>query len=257
MAYKLQISEILGKLKEFTGDGSVAKKVEWLRKNDNQTLRMILQHAFDSNIAYNLPEGDPPFKRNENPIDMTETTLYAETRKLSYLWLVPSNSALKNLTETQKKQFKEFEATQKEKGKVYADTVAAYKTAELEIEAARENLEQAKVRLTNAIKTAQEQHLRMNRAKTEADAIDARVNAALAYINKTNNELLAREGMAPPPAGSPNLPKYKLEMMFVQLLEALHPSEAEVLLAAKNKSLTKLYPITKDIVKKAFPDILK
>lgn len=255
MAYKLQISEILGKLKEFTGDGSVAKKVEWLRKNDTPTLRMILQHAFDPNIAYNLPEGDPPFKRNENPIDMTETSLYAETRKLSYLWLIPSNAALKNLTETQKKQFEAFEADQTAKGKVYTEAQAAYRAAEQEIEHAREHLEQAKVRLTNAINSAKQLNLQMNQAKVAADAADAKVNAALAYMDKINQELVAREGVQRPTQS--NLPKYKLEMMFVQLLEALHPNEANVLLAAKNKTLPKLYPINKDIVKKAFPDILK
>ena len=70
MAMKLQISEILAKLKEFTGEGAVAKKVEWLKKHDSPTLRLLLQHNFDPNIAYNLPE-----KEGSRPIARGETTL--------------------------------------------------------------------------------------------------------------------------------------------------------------------------------------
>ncbi len=41
----------------------------------------------------------------------------------------------------------------------------------------------------------------------------------------------------------------KRETIFVQLLEAVHPSEAKIILAIKDQSLTKLYPnITRKVV---------
>ena len=44
----------------------------------------------------------------------------------------------------------------------------------------------------------------------------------------------------------------KRETMFVQLLEAIHPDEAKVLLAVKDQTLTKLYPnITRSVVAEA------
>ena len=47
----------------------------------------------------------------------------------------------------------------------------------------------------------------------------------------------------------------KIESMFIQLLEGLHESEAEVVVKAINKSLHKRYRITKATVQEAFPSI--
>ena len=49
------------------------------------------------------------------------------------------------------------------------------------------------------------------------------------------------------------IPMVKRESMFVQLLEALHPSEAEVLLHTKDKQLHRIYKGLSDaVVKEAF-----
>jgi len=48
----------------------------------------------------------------------------------------------------------------------------------------------------------------------------------------------------------------KRETMFIQLLEALHKSEAELLCLMKDKQLHKRYKVTKAVVKEAFPDIV-
>jgi hypothetical protein len=56
--------------------------------------------------------------------------------------------------------------------------------------------------------------------------------------------------------GVTNLPQTKREMMFIQLCESLHKSEAEVLCLTKDKSLHKRYKITKAVVKDAFPEIV-
>jgi hypothetical protein len=43
--------------------------------------------------------------------------------------------------------------------------------------------------------------------------------------------------------------------MFIQMLEGLHPSEAEVLCLVKDKNLGSKYKITKEMVAEAYPDI--
>ena len=43
--------------------------------------------------------------------------------------------------------------------------------------------------------------------------------------------------------------------MFIQMLEGLHPDEAELLCLVKDKNLSNKYKITKDIVDEAYPDI--
>jgi hypothetical protein len=54
-----------------------------------------------------------------------------------------------------------------------------------------------------------------------------------------------------------NLTNMKRENIFITILESLPGEEAEMLIAAKDKKLHKLYKgITADVVKLAFPDIL-
>jgi hypothetical protein len=53
-----------------------------------------------------------------------------------------------------------------------------------------------------------------------------------------------------------NITPMKREMMFIQLLEALHKSEAELLCLMKDKQVHKRYKLTKAVVKEAFPDIV-
>ena len=56
--------------------------------------------------------------------------------------------------------------------------------------------------------------------------------------------------------GQDNLPVLKRESMFVQLLEGLHESEAEVICLVKDKKLQKKYRITKSVFQEAFPHIV-
>jgi hypothetical protein len=55
--------------------------------------------------------------------------------------------------------------------------------------------------------------------------------------------------------GVTNLPQTKREVMFIQLCESLHKTEAEILCLIKDKQLHKNYRITKAVVKEAFPEI--
>lgn len=53
--------------------------------------------------------------------------------------------------------------------------------------------------------------------------------------------------------GNPNLQQWKREYLFIQLLEAIHPDDAKLLLSVKNKKLP--YKLSKRLVLKAFPDL--
>lgn len=53
--------------------------------------------------------------------------------------------------------------------------------------------------------------------------------------------------------GNASLPRFKKEQMFVQMLEGLHASEAELLCAAKDKRLHQVYKgLSDNVVKEAF-----
>ena len=56
--------------------------------------------------------------------------------------------------------------------------------------------------------------------------------------------------------GNDELSGLRRETMFVQMLEGLHPSEAEIVCLVKDKNLSSKYKITKAIVSDAFPDIV-
>jgi hypothetical protein len=55
--------------------------------------------------------------------------------------------------------------------------------------------------------------------------------------------------------GNDSLPSLRRETIFIQILEGLHPSEAEVLCLVKDKQLQSKFKITKDLVSEAYPDI--
>jgi hypothetical protein len=55
--------------------------------------------------------------------------------------------------------------------------------------------------------------------------------------------------------GNDTLSSIRREMMFINILEGLHPKEAELLCLVKDKQLQTKYKITLDNVKEAFPDI--
>ena len=55
--------------------------------------------------------------------------------------------------------------------------------------------------------------------------------------------------------GNDSLTSLRREMMFINLLEGLHPQESEVLVKTKDKKLEEIYKITLDNVKAAYPDI--
>lgn len=56
--------------------------------------------------------------------------------------------------------------------------------------------------------------------------------------------------------GNDSLSSLRRETMFINILEGLHPFEAEILILTKDKKLQDKYSITKEIVSAAYPDIV-
>ena len=55
--------------------------------------------------------------------------------------------------------------------------------------------------------------------------------------------------------GNDKLNSLRRETMFINILEGLHPLEAEILILVKDKKLTDKYKITKEIASAAYPQI--
>ena len=55
--------------------------------------------------------------------------------------------------------------------------------------------------------------------------------------------------------GNDSLSSLRRETMFINILEGLHPLEAEILILVKDKKLSDKYKITKEIVSEAYPQI--
>lgn len=55
--------------------------------------------------------------------------------------------------------------------------------------------------------------------------------------------------------GNNSLSSIRREVMFINILEGLHPEEAEILVLVKDKKLSTKYKISLDNVKEAYPDI--
>ncbi len=55
--------------------------------------------------------------------------------------------------------------------------------------------------------------------------------------------------------GNDSLNGIRRETMFIQMLEGLHPAEAEIIILTKDKKLGTKYKVTYEIVAEAFPDI--
>lgn len=88
---KLGVAEILKLAAETKG---TEQKIELLRKHFNPTLGTILRYALDPAVKWDLPEGDPPYKKNEYPDQ--QGVLYSEARRL-YLFIEGGNPNLSAL----------------------------------------------------------------------------------------------------------------------------------------------------------------
>ena len=74
------------------------KKIAVLQQYDNAPLRQVLKGAFDPNIEWDLPAGDPPYIANEAPIVTEHGLLRNEAKRLWHFVKGADN----DLTKTQK-----------------------------------------------------------------------------------------------------------------------------------------------------------
>lgn len=74
---RLSISEIVNKAAKMSTD---KEKVDWLKSNNNASLRLILKNMYDDRVKFLLPNTAPPWKKND--YIGVEGMLYGETRRL-------------------------------------------------------------------------------------------------------------------------------------------------------------------------------
>ena len=72
------------------------QKIAVLRQFDNQAMRQLLKAAFDPKIKFDLPEGNPPYIKNEAPAGTEHTSLASEAKKL-YHFVVGGNNQINKL----------------------------------------------------------------------------------------------------------------------------------------------------------------
>ena len=89
------MSEILTKINNAKDK---PKKIAILRENASAPLKQVLKGAFDPNIVWDLPAGDPPFMANEAPIGTEHGLLRNEAKRLWHF----VKGADANTTKTQK-----------------------------------------------------------------------------------------------------------------------------------------------------------
>ena len=86
------ISEVLkkcGKLK------SKKERVEFLRKNNHPAIGDVLRVAFDDDVVSLLPEGIPPYQRDDAPKGYEYLTLYRAHKRFKYFFKGPIANELK------------------------------------------------------------------------------------------------------------------------------------------------------------------
>ena len=80
---KLLMHEVLQKV---SNAKTKAEKIKLLKEFNTQALRSLLIINFDESIISMLPDGEPPFKKNESPDGTDHTVLEKEARILHHFF---------------------------------------------------------------------------------------------------------------------------------------------------------------------------
>lgn len=71
---------------------SKADKVQVLKQNETPGVRGILRLNFDTNVKFDLPEGEPPFRKyKDRPIGYQPANLITEVKRF-YIWVDPKQN---------------------------------------------------------------------------------------------------------------------------------------------------------------------
>ena len=85
----LLVSEILDK---FEAAKTREEKIAVLKNNVTDPLLVLLRLNYDHMLKMDLPEGEPPFRKDtDKPIGYSESSLQLELRRF-YVWLEPSTN---------------------------------------------------------------------------------------------------------------------------------------------------------------------
>ena len=78
---KPMISEVLEKAGELK---TKKEKISYLRANNSQPLRNILKGSFDKSVEFNLPKGEPPYRKDDAPKGYEPSNLHKISRRFKY-----------------------------------------------------------------------------------------------------------------------------------------------------------------------------
>ena len=78
------------------------ERINHLRKNYTPAMGVVLEFTYNNLIEWLLPEGDPPYKKNETPWD-NEGALHHEVRRF-YLFTKGNTEAQRNLKQVRREQ---------------------------------------------------------------------------------------------------------------------------------------------------------
>ena len=76
------------------------KKIAVLREHASAPLKQVLKGAFDPNIVWDLPDGDPPYMANEAPVGTEHGLLRNEAKRLWHFVKGADNQTTKTQKET-------------------------------------------------------------------------------------------------------------------------------------------------------------
>jgi hypothetical protein len=66
-------------------DGAKERVAVLQKHADNTLMKEVLRMNFDDAVVFDLPKGNPPFKRSVVPANMADSNFYAESRRLYLL----------------------------------------------------------------------------------------------------------------------------------------------------------------------------
>jgi hypothetical protein len=78
---KPMISEVLKKAGELK---TKKEKITYLRANNSLPLRSILKGSFDKSVEFNLPKGEPPYRKDGAPKGFEPSNLYKVQKRFKY-----------------------------------------------------------------------------------------------------------------------------------------------------------------------------
>lgn len=96
---------------------------------------------------------------------------------------------------------------------------------------------------------------KMEAYNTKSVSYTEKIRSGHTTLRKEYEKLINFVRSASGVPGNSGLSKLRRENIFIQMIQGLHPLDAEIMCLVKDKKLQSRYKITKDIVSEAYPDI--